>query len=218
MGRHKLAPAVSPKKTVEGSLGGLAANGLMAWIFQQTLFTPVSAVELVLLGLIVGVLSQFGDLLESMLKRASGVKDSGILFPGHGGFLDRVDSLLLPAPVVYFLPSILARMSFPVTAPKTIALLGSTGSIGTQVLELVQQFPDRFSICGLVAGRNISLLQKQIEIFRPRWVSVASRRRGRCPSRPPGIGAIPRNGFCGERKDTTKSPPWRKPNWWCRPW
>jgi 1-deoxy-D-xylulose-5-phosphate reductoisomerase len=64
-------------------------------------------------------------------------------------------------------------MSFPVTAPKSIALLGSTGSIGTQVLELVQQFPDRFSVCGLVAGRNIALLQKQMEIFRPRWVSVA---------------------------------------------
>ena len=65
-------------------------------------------------------------------------------------------------------------MSFPVTTLKTIALLGSTGSIGTQVLELVQQFPERFSVCGLVAGRNVSLLQKQMEIFRPRWVSVAS--------------------------------------------
>jgi 1-deoxy-D-xylulose-5-phosphate reductoisomerase len=61
-----------------------------------------------------------------------------------------------------------------VSASKSIALLGSTGSIGTQVLELVRQFPDRFSICGLVAGRNIDLLRKQIERFRPRWVSVAS--------------------------------------------
>jgi phosphatidate cytidylyltransferase len=102
MGRNKLAPAVSPKKTWEGSVGGLAANGLMAWIFQQTLFKPVSAGEMILLGLSLGILSQFGDLLESMLKRASGVKDSGNFFPGHGGFLDRVDSLLLPAPVVYF--------------------------------------------------------------------------------------------------------------------
>ncbi len=101
-GRNKLAPAVSPKKTREGSIGGLAANGLVAWIFQWTLFQSVSAGEMILLGLTVGVLSQFGDLLESMIKRASGVKDSGILFPGHGGFLDRVDSLLLPAPVVYF--------------------------------------------------------------------------------------------------------------------
>jgi len=65
-------------------------------------------------------------------------------------------------------------MSFSVTAPKTIVLLGSTGSIGTQTLELVKQFSDRFSVCGLVAGRNVSLLQKQMEIFRPRWVSVAT--------------------------------------------
>jgi phosphatidate cytidylyltransferase len=102
LGRNKLAPAVSPKKTREGSIGGLAANGLMAWIFQQTLFKSFSAGEMILLGLTVGILSQFGDLLESMLKRAAGVKDSGILFPGHGGFLDRVDSLLLAVPVVYF--------------------------------------------------------------------------------------------------------------------
>jgi phosphatidate cytidylyltransferase len=101
-GRIKLAPAVSPKKTWEGSIGGLAANALMAWIFQQTLFKAFPAGELVFLGVSVGILSQFGDLLESMFKRASGVKDSGNLFPGHGGFLDRVDSLLLPAPVVYF--------------------------------------------------------------------------------------------------------------------
>jgi phosphatidate cytidylyltransferase len=101
-GRNKLAPAVSPKKTWEGSIGGLAANSLVAWIFQQTLFKTFSVGEMILLGLIVGILSQFGDLLESMIKRASGVKDSGNLFPGHGGFLDRVDSLLLPAPVVYF--------------------------------------------------------------------------------------------------------------------
>jgi 1-deoxy-D-xylulose-5-phosphate reductoisomerase len=65
-------------------------------------------------------------------------------------------------------------MSFSVTAPKTIVLLGSTGSIGTQTLELVKQFSDRFSVCGLVAGRNVSLLQKQMEIFKPRWVSVAT--------------------------------------------
>jgi phosphatidate cytidylyltransferase len=74
----------------------------MAWIFQLTLFESVSAGEMILLGLTVGILGQFGDLLESMLKRASGVKDSGNFFPGHGGFLDRIDSLLLPAPVVYF--------------------------------------------------------------------------------------------------------------------
>jgi phosphatidate cytidylyltransferase len=101
-GRHKLAPAVSPKKTWEGSLGGLAANGLIGWIFQQTLFPQTAAVEIIGLAGLLGVLSQFGDLTESLIKRASGFKDSGVLFPGHGGFLDRVDSLLLPAPLLYF--------------------------------------------------------------------------------------------------------------------
>ncbi|MBI5585315.1 MAG: phosphatidate cytidylyltransferase [Deltaproteobacteria bacterium] len=101
-GRHKLAPEVSPKKTWEGSLGGLVANGLIAWIFQQTLFPHLAAIELIGLGALLGVLSQFGDLTESLIKRSAGFKDSGGLFPGHGGFLDRVDSLLLPAPLLYF--------------------------------------------------------------------------------------------------------------------
>ena len=102
LGRHKLAPLISPQKTIEGSVGGLAANLLTAWIFQQTLFSCYSLLQMVSLGLTIGIVSQVGDLLESMFKRTARVKDSGSLFPGHGGFLDRVDSLLLPAPVVYF--------------------------------------------------------------------------------------------------------------------
>jgi phosphatidate cytidylyltransferase len=101
-GRHKLAPLISPRKTIEGSLGGLAANLLVAWIFQETLFSQYPRVYMIGLGLLIGVVSQLGDLLESMFKRTVRVKDSGSLFPGHGGFLDRVDSLLLPAPLVYF--------------------------------------------------------------------------------------------------------------------
>ena len=100
-GRHLLSPSVSPKKTIEGSLGGLAANGLVAWIFQQTLFPGLAAWEILLLAGGIGILGQFGDLTESLLKRASRFKDSGTLFPGHGGFLDRVDSLLFPAPLLY---------------------------------------------------------------------------------------------------------------------
>lgn len=100
-GRHKLAPAASPKKTVEGSLGGLAANVLVAGVFQLTLFSGIDLPEILMLGLGVGILSQLGDLSESLLKRAAGFKDSGSLFPGHGGFLDRVDSLLFPAPLLY---------------------------------------------------------------------------------------------------------------------
>lgn len=101
-GRHKLAPMVSPQKTIEGSLGGLAANILVTWIFQGTLFSTYSFVSMASLGLAIGVVSQVGDLLESMFKRTARVKDSGSLFPGHGGLLDRMDSLLLAAPVVYF--------------------------------------------------------------------------------------------------------------------
>jgi phosphatidate cytidylyltransferase len=101
-GRHKLAPLVSPKKTVEGSLGGLAANLITAFIFQKTLFPEYHWAVLIALGLTLGVVSQLGDLLESVFKRTARIKDSGSIFPGHGGLLDRVDSLLLPAPLLYF--------------------------------------------------------------------------------------------------------------------
>ena len=102
MGRHKLAAHISPQKTVEGSIGGLTANGLIAWGFGRLFLPHYGALPLVLLGLAVGALGQMGDLLESILKRIARVKDSGRLFPGHGGLLDRVDSLILTAPLVYF--------------------------------------------------------------------------------------------------------------------
>jgi phosphatidate cytidylyltransferase len=101
-GRHKLAPLISPRKTIEGSFGGLAANLLIAWIFQATLFSSFPRLAMIGLGLLIGLVSQLGDLLESMFKRTVRAKDSGFIFPGHGGFLDRVDSLLLAAPLVYF--------------------------------------------------------------------------------------------------------------------
>lgn len=102
-GRHKLCPAVSPKKTVEGALGGLAANFLFAWIFNSFLFNLLSFVECTVFALIIGGIGQFGDLFESEFKRAAGVKDSSTLLPGHGGFWDRLDALLLSAPVAFFL-------------------------------------------------------------------------------------------------------------------
>jgi len=101
-GRHKLVPQISPHKTLEGALGGLAANGVTAWIFQQTLFAHFSLFQLLSLALFLGAASQLGDLFESMIKRSVRAKDSGAIFPGHGGFLDRVDSLLLPLPLLYF--------------------------------------------------------------------------------------------------------------------
>ncbi|MEJ2659444.1 MAG: phosphatidate cytidylyltransferase [Desulfobacteraceae bacterium] len=102
-GRHKLCPSVSPKKTVEGAAGGLAANLVFAWLFKLLFFHSMAGVTCTLFALIVGVLGQLGDLFESEFKRAAGVKDSSNLLPGHGGFLDRLDALLLAAPAAFFL-------------------------------------------------------------------------------------------------------------------
>jgi phosphatidate cytidylyltransferase len=96
-GRTKLAPQISPGKTVEGSLGymgGSAAAGLVAGNFLLPL---LSRGEIVALSLALGILGQLGDLFESWIKRAFAVKDSGHLLPGHGGILDRLDSLIFPA-------------------------------------------------------------------------------------------------------------------------
>jgi phosphatidate cytidylyltransferase len=102
-GRHKLSPAVSPGKTIEGSLGGLAAN-LIFGALSKMLFLPgLTWPQTLLCSLVIGAAGQAGDLFESMLKRASKVKDSGTLLPGHGGILDRIDALLFAAPVAYFL-------------------------------------------------------------------------------------------------------------------
>lgn len=102
LGRHKLCPAVSPNKTIEGSIGGLAVN-LGAGAVFKSIFLPVLPWSLsVLFFLLIGVVGQAGDLFESMLKRVGSIKDSGTIFPGHGGILDRIDALLFAAPVAYF--------------------------------------------------------------------------------------------------------------------
>jgi len=100
-GRHKLCPSVSPGKTVEGSIGGLALNlgvgALFKWYFLPSLPWGLS----ILLFLSIGIAAQIGDLFESTLKRGAHVKDSGVTFPGHGGMLDRIDALIFAAPVAY---------------------------------------------------------------------------------------------------------------------
>lgn len=101
-GRHKLYPAVSPKKTVEGAFGGLVGGVLATagcgslWLLPQL---PIG--HAVILGIVGSAFGQVGDLVESLIKRGYGVKDSGNLLPGHGGMLDRVDALLFVGPVVY---------------------------------------------------------------------------------------------------------------------
>ena len=102
-GRHKLSPAVSPNKTVEGALGGLAANMVIAVLFSIVVSPLLTWGKLLLFALLVGTAGQLGDLFESVLKRSAGVKDSGHILPGHGGFLDRLDALMFAAPVAYYL-------------------------------------------------------------------------------------------------------------------
>ncbi len=105
-GRHKLAPWLSPKKSIEGALGGLLASvlaGVGYTRFFPSAFASLSMSELVLVGGVAGVFGQIGDLIESLWKRFSMVKDSSTLLPGHGGFLDRVDGLLFAGPLTWFI-------------------------------------------------------------------------------------------------------------------
>jgi len=102
LGRHRLAPALSPGKTVEGALGGLAGGVIGALAVRAVGLPNVPIAHAMGLGILVTILGIAGDLDESLLKRWAGVKDSGTLFPGHGGMLDRLDSLLFGAPVLYY--------------------------------------------------------------------------------------------------------------------
>ena len=102
LGRHKLAPAISPGKTVEGAAGALLIAVAAALVAKGWFFTRLRLVDALALGVLLGVAGMLGDLVESMLKRSAAVKDSGWLFPGHGGMLDRADSLLFAAPVLFY--------------------------------------------------------------------------------------------------------------------
>ena len=101
LGRHSLIPRISPKKTVEGAVGGLAIS-VIASLACATFLPLFSLMDLLILGILLGVLAQIGDLSESLIKRDCEVKDSGRTLPGLGGVLDAVDSLLFTAPVFYF--------------------------------------------------------------------------------------------------------------------
>jgi phosphatidate cytidylyltransferase len=102
MGRRRLAPRISPAKTVEGAIGGLTGNVAAALIAHFTFFRELSLAHALPLALVMGVLGIFGDLGESMLKRGAQTKDASNLIPGHGGILDRLDSMLFNAPLLYF--------------------------------------------------------------------------------------------------------------------
>jgi phosphatidate cytidylyltransferase len=101
-GRHRLAPLLSPGKTVEGAIGGLAASAVAAPALNLLLGPPANLFVIGALGIIVSIAAQAGDLVESALKRRLKLKDAGFLVPGHGGLLDRLDSLLFAGAVVYY--------------------------------------------------------------------------------------------------------------------
>lgn len=98
-GKHKLIPKVSPKKTIEGSIGGILGSTLICLAFGY--YFNIDLKVIVILGFLGSIVAQVGDLFASSIKRYVGIKDYGKLIPGHGGILDRFDSVILVAPFVY---------------------------------------------------------------------------------------------------------------------
>lgn len=101
-GKRKLYPEISPKKSIEGLAGGFLGGVAASIISKLTFFSLLSFADSLLVAAVIGVMGPLGDLSESMLKRSCGVKDSGGIIPGHGGILDRMDSILFSAPFVYY--------------------------------------------------------------------------------------------------------------------
>jgi len=104
-GRHRLMERISPKKSWEGFFGGMIVSALAAWLLSRWLGV-VDTNKWIIISLIISVAGTYGDLIESMLKRSTGVKDSGNIMPGHGGFLDRFDSALVSFPIVFLFISL----------------------------------------------------------------------------------------------------------------
>lgn len=112
-GKHPLLPSISPKKTIEGVLGGLVLAVGVALLAQQWFASQLSLVDSLILGVLLTAVGLLGDLFESVLKRRTGVKDSGGILPGHGGMLDRLDSLLFTAPTFYYYVAYIRGLSPP---------------------------------------------------------------------------------------------------------
>lgn len=109
LGKHKLAPRISPGKSWEGAVGSMIAAILFGYAFYRFVQPAIPLVHMLALSAVANVAGQVGDLAESALKRGAGVKDSSALLPGHGGFLDRLDSSLFTMPVVYYYLAYVAR-------------------------------------------------------------------------------------------------------------
>jgi phosphatidate cytidylyltransferase len=110
-GKHKMAPVLSPKKTIEGAVGGVAGSTLVSWLLSLALSALYPQMhlqlEFILLGICGGLISMIGDLAASAIKRSHNIKDYGRLIPGHGGIMDRFDSIIFTAPVIYYLAVLL---------------------------------------------------------------------------------------------------------------
>lgn len=109
LGRHKMAPVLSPKKTIEGAVGGILGAGIFGLLFNIVFDGSKSVWQFFIICAAGAAISIFGDLTASAIKRDRGIKDYGNLIPGHGGILDRFDSVIFTAPVIYFLSLILIR-------------------------------------------------------------------------------------------------------------
>ena len=134
----------------------------------------MNTLHAVILGVILSSTAVIGDLIESLFKREAGVKDSGQLFPGIGGILDLLDSLLFNAPIMYlYLRHILTHPSTSIYRPmKNVVLLGSTGSIGTSTVKVAEDLPDHIRLLGLAAGNNAELLLEQTRRHQPAVISI----------------------------------------------
>lgn len=101
LGKHKLCPKISPKKSIEGSVGGMLGSVILCLVFSL-IFAKELMLHCIIIGILGGAISQFGDLTASIFKRKMGIKDYGNLIPGHGGIMDRFDSVLFTGPMVYY--------------------------------------------------------------------------------------------------------------------
>ncbi len=109
-GRHRLAPTISPKKTVEGLVGGLISAIMVAYAARWWFLPELSGLDCLVLATLLTITGLWGDLTESAMKRSVGIKDSGGVLPGHGGMLDRLDSLLFSAPAFYYYVTMVSRL------------------------------------------------------------------------------------------------------------
>ena len=103
MGKHKLCPVISPKKTIEGSVSGILGTVIVTMLIGYFMMDSSKLLWYAAIGVAGGIVSQLGDLTASIFKRKMGIKDYGTLIPGHGGIMDRFDSVLFTAPMVYYI-------------------------------------------------------------------------------------------------------------------